>query len=543
MIGTAEGIANSEVVEDAGETRTMGAYQRSLLDPGTFSITWELVPGRGAFERSQEAVLVAAAEAAGRGLVHALSITDNPGGTPALSAEMVGAEIVRLGIEPLVHFTCKDKNRSELESLLYGMERAGIRNLLTMSGDYPRSGYGGAPKPVFDLDPVHLLGLIREMNQGRQADAPKGAARLKPTHFFAGAVVSPFKQLEAEQMGQYFKLKKKLEAGAGFIVSQLGYDARKLHELIHVMKLFGYGHIPVVGNIYLLSPGPAKLMNRNGLPGCAVTDRLLAEVLRESASPDNGRAKRLERAAKQYALLKGMGYAGVHISGAAMSHGELEEVVGRGNELARNWTELVREFDYPQENGWYFFERDASTGLNGSAPVARDGHPRAGLGYALFRAFHHTMFEKEGILFGPMRAVAKAVDGSRLEAPYTKCEQIIKGITNSCMHCGDCAILDLAYLCPQSQCPKNQRNGPCGGSSDGFCEKFPGERECLYVRAYHRLKSHVEEQSLGEGVTPPVNHELYQSSSWLNFYLGRDHSAERLAIEQVERKSRKKQKH
>lgn len=543
MLETAVAITQAETAEVAGkatpELPPMGVYQRSLLDPQTFSITWELVPGRGAFEHSQDAVLSTAALVAKTGLVHALTITDNPGGAPALSSEMLGAEIVRLGIEPLVHLTCKDKNRSELESLLYGLERAGVTNLLAMTGDYPKSGYCGAPKPVFDLDPVTLIGLVREMNMGREFATPKGTNRLKPTHFFPGAVVSPFKQLEAEQMGQYFKLKKKLEAGAGFIVSQLGYDARKLHELIQVIKLLGYGHIPVVGNIFLLLPGAAKLMNRNGLPGCVVTDKLLAEVQSEAAAPDKGRAKRIERAARQYALLKGMGYAGVHIAGHGMSYAELETVVGRGNEMAPNWMELVHEFDYPQENGWYYFDCDAATGLNTDRLAARDDNSSAGLAFHIFRLFHHTMFEKKGVFFGPMRAIAKAVDGSPLEGAYTKCEQVIKGITNDCLHCGDCGIFDTAYLCPQSQCAKNQRNGPCGGGRDGFCEKFPDERECIYVQAYRRLKSRGEEQSLAEGVVAPVNYELYQTSSWLNFYLGRDHSAAKQGIEKVEHKAKK----
>jgi methylenetetrahydrofolate reductase (NADPH) len=546
MLESAAGKAQADRVESVGkaapELPAMGVYQRSLLDPQTFSITWELVPGRGAFERSQDAVLSTAAQVAGNHLVHALTITDNPGGAPALSSEMLGAEIMRLGIEPLVHLTCKDKNRSELESLLYGLERAGVSNLLAMTGDYPRSGYRGAPKPVFDLDPVTLIGLIREMNQGREFATPKGVTRLKPTHFFPGAVVSPFKQLEAEQMGQYFKLKKKLEAGAGFIVSQLGYDARKQHELIQVMRLLGYGHIPVVGNIFVLPPGAAKLMNRDGLPGCVVTDKLLVEVQGESAAPDKGRARRIERAARQYALLKGMGYAGVHIAGHGMTYAELETVVGRGNELAPNWLELVQQFDFPQENGWYFFDRDSKTGLNASALAPRDDNSPAGLAYHVFRIFHHTMFEKKGVFFGPMRAIAKAVDGSSLEGAYTKCEQVIKGITNDCLHCGDCGIFDTAYLCPQSQCAKNQRNGPCGGSRDGFCEKFPGERECIYVQAYRRLKSKGEEQTLAEGVVPPVDYELYQSSSWLNFYLGRDHSAAKQGIEKVEHKPKRSKK-
>src|SRR5512138_3299739 len=83
----------------------LGTYQRSLLDKNTFSVTWELVPGRGAFEKAQEVVFASAEQAAKGGKVQALTITDNPGGNPAISAEMLGAEVNKLGIEPLVHFT------------------------------------------------------------------------------------------------------------------------------------------------------------------------------------------------------------------------------------------------------------------------------------------------------------------------------------------------------------------------------------------------------------------------------------------------------
>jgi methylenetetrahydrofolate reductase (NADPH) len=527
------------VTSEASPTRI---YEGSLRDPNTFSITWELVPGRGAVEKAQEGLIDTAARAAASGRVHALTITDNPGGSPALAAEMIGAEIQRLGIEPLVHLTCKDKNRNELESLLYGLERARVRNLLVMTGDFPKAGYRGAPKPVFDLDPVTLLGLIGELNQGYTVPAMKGSSMLKAAHFFAGVAASPFKALEAEQMGQYYKLKKKLEAGAQFVVSQLGFDARKLHELLQVLRLLGFEKVPLVGNIYLLTHGAAKLMNDNGLPGCVVTDKLLSEVQNEAAGPDKGKAKRLDRASKMYALMKGMGYAGAHISGHGMRFNDLEEVIGRGEELSRNWLDLVREFDYPQKDGWHYFEHDRKTGLNKTVPTRRESRASAGVVYPAMRLLHQVAFTKEGVLFGPMRAAAKAVDGSVLEGAYTKCEQAIKGLTNACQHCGDCGMFELAYLCPMSQCPKNQRNGPCGGSHEGWCEKYLNERKCIYVRAYERLKTHGAEQSLGEGAVPPVNYDLNQTSSWINFYLGRDHSAAKLRIDKVDRKRRKKKK-
>jgi len=517
----------------------LGNYERSLTDALTFSISWELVPGRGAVERAQEVLVATAEQAARGGKVHALTITHNPGGSPALSAEMLGAEINKLGIEPLVHLTCKDYNRNMLEGLLYGLERAQVRNLLVLTGDYPQSGYCGRPKPVFDLDSTTLLGLITDLNRGLEVPTPKGTKVLRPTHFFAGAAASPFKALEAEQMGQYYKLRKKLQAGARFVVSQLGYDARKIEELLLVIRHLGFGHVPVLGSVFVLPAAAARLMNRNGLPGCVVTNELLAEVEREATATDKGKGKRLERAAKMYAVMKGMGFAGVHISGPGMTYPDLEFVLERGEELAAKWMEFVQEFNFPQPNGWYYFERDTRTGLNQLEPVSRLANRGcATLGYAAFKMLHRTMFDPRGFLFRPMQALARKVDGSRLEDVFTRLEHLIKDMTNDCLRCGDCALFDVGYFCPVSQCPKDQRNGPCGGGLEGWCEVYPNERKCVWVKAYDRLQGDGREDSLGERQIPPVDHTLAQTSSWLNFFLGRDHAAKALGIKTTPRKGR-----
>lgn len=180
-------------------------FKESLLNKKTLSVTWELVPGRGAREKAQETTLAAAAQAAKGGKIHALTITDMPGGNPALLADYLGMEIIKLGIEPLVHFTCKDKNRNQMESQLYALDRAEVRNLLIMTGDYTGAGFKGRPKPVFDLDPSQSLELISQMNKGLEIPGPKGSTFHKPSDFFSGCAVSPFKGTEAEQMVQHLK--------------------------------------------------------------------------------------------------------------------------------------------------------------------------------------------------------------------------------------------------------------------------------------------------------------------------------------------------
>jgi methylenetetrahydrofolate reductase (NADPH) len=506
--------------------------KEALLSNLEFPVTWELVPGRGAKEAAQEKALTLAGQAAAGGKIHALTLTDNPGGTPAMSADFMGGEIVTLGIEPLVHLTCKDKNRNAIESQLYALDRAGVRNLLAMTGDYPVSGYQGRPAPVFDLDSTHVLQLISDMNRGLEYPGIKGMIRHQAGDFFAGAVVSPFKATEAEQMLQYYKLKKKIDAGAQFIVTQLGYDARKFHELILFMKLNGF-NIPLMGNIYSLPYGAARMMNRNNLPGSVVTDKLLADIDRERSDPDKGEGARILRAARMYAILKGMGYSGVHIGGHNIKYEQVEAIIRQGEELAPRWTELIRYFDYPISDGFYYFERNAETGLNLATPAARLNRPLDAdieCTYGFSRFFHQLMYEPGKKLYGAMKNLCGKVQGTKMEGPFHKLEHVIKVVLFDCRDCGDCALIDAAYVCPMSQCPKSQRNGPCGGSFQGWCEVYPDKKKCIYVRAYARLKKHGEEAYLGKNIVPPCNWDLYQSSAWINFYSGKDHTSKRQSM-------------
>lgn len=504
-------------------------FKESLSHPNSFAVTWELVPGRGARENAQEKTLTLARQAAEAGKIKAVSLTDNPGGTPAMSADFMAEEILKLGIEPLVHFTCKDKNRNQIESQLYALDRSGVRNILVMSGDYPVSGYQGRPAPVFDLDPVHVLQLISDMNKGLEYPGMKGPVRHQPGNYFAGAVVSPFKATESEQMAQYFKLKKKIDAGAQFIITQLGYDARKFHELILFVQQNNL-NVPLIGNIYILPYGAARMMNNNELPGSVVTDKLLAELDKERNDSDKGEGARILRAARMYAILKGMGYRGVHIGGHNIKYEQVEKIIGQGEQLVSQWSELIQYFDYPIPDGFYYFERDPATGLNRETPVQRQNRPldaNVECTYRFARFCHNLMFSPGKNFYGLMKGLSGKLEGTRIEKTFHKLEHITKVMIFDCKDCGDCALIDIAYICPMSQCPKNQRNGACGGSFKGWCEVYPGKKQCVYVRAYARLKKNGEEGQLRENIVPPCNWDLYQTSSWINFYLGKDHASKR----------------
>jgi methylenetetrahydrofolate reductase (NADPH) len=509
------------------QNRFRQAVKQAMEKPGGFVYTLELVPGRGSRGKTQDEVLRTAEQAARGGIINAVSLTDNPGGHPTLFPDVIGLEICRLGIDPIVHFTCKDKNRNQIESILYELDRIGIHNLLVMTGDYPRYGFEGQAKPVCDLDSVQAIRLITRMNQGLDLDgrAPGGGLILPPTHTFKGAAISPFKQLESEVMAQYFKLSKKVLMGADFLITQVGFDARKFDELLRCMRLQALG-MPVLGNVYVLNMPVARAMNRKLVPGCVVTDELFRQVEKEAAAPDRGKEAGLTRAAKMIAVLKGIGYAGVHIGGAHLEYEDVERIIEQSKDFSNNWREFVREFSFPQKDGFYLFKINNETGLNADEPAARKARPRKLLGHGIMRTLHRLAFAPQAPLYPFCCSLFRKVDGTRLEGPMTEIEYWVKFISSRCRRCGDCTLAEVAFLCPQSQCPKFLFNGQCGGSTEGWCEVFPGRRKCIYVRAYERLKIYAEEESLNGDYIRPRNWALDETSSWTNYFLGRDHRKE-----------------
>jgi methylenetetrahydrofolate reductase (NADPH) len=103
-------------------------------------------------------------------------------------------------------------------------------------------------------------------------------------------------------------------------------------------------------------------------------------------------------------------------------------------------------------------------------------------------------------------------------------ERLSKSVFYDCQDCGDCSLPDIAYLCPESQCAKNQRNGPCGGTRDGHCE-VDGFGDCIWLRAYERLKHEGMELELLSHAPVVQNQALRKTSAWANNWLGRDHAA------------------
>src|SRR5271170_1414252 len=125
---------------------------------------------------------------------------------------------------------------------------------------------------------------------------------------------------------------------------------------------------------------------------------------------------------------------------------------------------------------------------------------------AFYRGFESVMVACSGLW--------RLIGYQRLERPMAAAERVIKGVLFDCQMCGQCVLSSTGMSCPMN-CPKNLRNGPCGGVRDnGHCEVKP-EMKCVWIEAYRgsqRIPNGVEAMSK---VQFAVDQRLKGRSSWL----------------------------
>jgi hypothetical protein len=107
------------------------------------------------------------------------------------------------------------------------------------------------------------------------------------------------------------------------------------------------------------------------------------------------------------------------------------------------------------------------------------------------------------------------------ERALARSEELVKGYAFNCQMCGQCILHSTGMTCPMT-CPKNLRNGPCGGvRPDGHCEVIP-ELPCVWVQAWERSRQMLIYADQIQVIQPPVDRALQGTSAWANMIEGRD---------------------
>jgi len=425
------------------------------------------------------------------------SITSYAGGQLGQDSIRVGTAVRARGLVPNVHLTCVGQDRATIDKTLVALRALEMHNIFSISGDWPKAAMRTA---VFDIDSVQLAAHIADLR------ARTGAP------FFISCAVSPFKYQREDLLYQYLKLEKKIAAGADMAITQVGWDATKFVELKKYLDERGI-KTPVLGNVYVLSRRAAERMNTGNPPGCWASDELVAVLRKESEAPDGGLQGRLERAAKSVAILKGIGYAGAYIGGTHDAQ-QITFIIRRAEELAPKWENIFDELQFGKKDGFYLYKRDPNPRpVRTFLPTVMD---------AVGKTLPFVPWAKSSTESSVKQVIASAFrwldTHPTLSHWFERFEYYGKKEVFGCQNCGNCVLGSMEYVCPQT-CPKQMRNGPCGGTFHGACEVI--DQPCIWVQVMERAEASNTIEQLKVFIPAP-DRQLTGTASWVNFYLGRD---------------------
>ncbi len=442
-----------------------------------------------------------------------IALPQSPGGVaniePASIINFLQASDLLAGLDVVPHISCKDYNSDAITSALMGYKEAGITSILALTGDKPVTSKG-----VFELESLGLLQLIRQINHQAYIKAqPQALAQVH--QFTAGAAVSPFKYTEASQMQQYYKMEKKIRCGADFLITQVGWDWRKSLELFTYMRKRNL-RTPVIGNVYLLStltPAP-RLMHDIKLPGCFVSDELLAKVYSEGVDDH------LERAAQQVAMYKALGAAGVDIGGVH-DFEMFTRILQRAAEIGTHWEPFKENLCWPAKDGFYLYDPSGT-------PVELS-RPRPTLAKTFFDFSHYAFLDPDHAGFHVFKKTMGLLGAAKGKGAVYKLfnanEKAFKYVLFDCQECGDCFLPENFGLCTIGGCEKGLDNAPCGDSTvDGRCGNNL-DRICIGDRIYQAAASEEGgRERLRTIINKPRNPALEHTASIINYLFAKDHT-------------------
>jgi methylenetetrahydrofolate reductase (NADPH) len=209
-----------------------------------------------------------------RGLADAVNLTDGAGARAHMGALASASILLGAGIEPILQFTCRDRNRIALQSDLMGAAALGIRNLLVLTGDDPKAGDQPDTKPVFDIDSRALIDTARRLRD--QGELPTGRKVGGHAAFFLGAADMP---IDPPPGWQPKSLAAKVEAGAQFVQTQFCMDAALIRRYAAVLADAGLTEKLkiLIGVNPLRSAKSAQWMKTN-LFGTIIPDAMIARM-------------------------------------------------------------------------------------------------------------------------------------------------------------------------------------------------------------------------------------------------------------------------
>jgi methylenetetrahydrofolate reductase (NADH) len=294
-------VISSPVANADSTPKVYGRLHQRLLQ-GDFAITAEVVPPRGATLTGIRRVAAHLHD-----WIDAANITDGQGAVARMSSWAGSLALMQSDVEPVMQFSCRDRNRIALQADLLGASALGIPNILCITGDHPKFGDHPEAKPVFDFDSVQLLWTARTLRQEKHMLS--GQKLSVAPSWFIGAVENPSaapQRFRAERLG------KKVAAGAQFIQTQFVFDVPIIARWMQQVRDLGLDR-----RVYILcGVGPVRSLRAlhflQSLPGVVIPDHVVRRM--RGVPEDQMRREALALCSETIQELREIdGIIGVHI--------------------------------------------------------------------------------------------------------------------------------------------------------------------------------------------------------------------------------------
>jgi 5,10-methylenetetrahydrofolate reductase len=203
----------------------------------------------------------------------------------------------QVGVDTILHYTCRDRNLLGIQSDLLGAYALGIRNVLAITGDPPKLGDYPDATAVYDVDSIGLIRILDHLNHGCDL-AGKVIGPALGIHIGCGADPS-----KPDWEREIQRLEQKVRAGAEFVMTQPVYDPATVERFLHDIRFL---EVPVlIGILPLYSHRNAEFLH-NEVPGMRIPDDIRARM-KAAGSGEGAQAEGVRIA--QEALLAGKALA------------------------------------------------------------------------------------------------------------------------------------------------------------------------------------------------------------------------------------------
>jgi len=288
----------------------------AMVAAGDFVTLVEIVPPKG-IDCSKELEGAALLHRLG---VDAINVPDSPRASARMSAQSLCVQIQQqVGIETVLHYTCRDRNILSIQSDLIGASSIGLKNILCLTGDPPKLGNYPDATAVFDVDAIGLVKIVEKLNHGLDI----GKNSIGGSTGFTISVAANPGVVDIDNEVRRFAVK--VEAGAEFAITQPVFDLRLLEQFLRRIEGF---RIPVIAGIWPLTSLRNAEFMKNDLK-VSMPDGIMARMAAVT-SPDAARAEGIAIAREMLAEVRSQ-VQGVQVSAPFGKYVAAAQVLGLGS--------------------------------------------------------------------------------------------------------------------------------------------------------------------------------------------------------------------